>query len=145
MKIKVKTKISSFFLCLHLCFLDFYYKDPFIPVTKSDNKLIISLENSYGIPLLMEYDRPDELDVELSRISPLAVALAQAVAEEQELQQGSNLNNYYMDSDELILEDPSMKIVAEESAMSNNNLFYLIKYILYVHFRRTKKNICTYK
>jgi protein tyrosine phosphatase len=96
---------------------NFYYKDPFIPVTKSDNKLIISLENSYGIPLLMEYDRPDELDVELSRISPLAVALAQAVAEEQELQQGSNLNNYYMDSDELILEDPSMKIVAEESAM----------------------------
>jgi hypothetical protein len=128
-----KSKIENFiffFLFLHLCFLDFYYQDPFIPVAKSDNKLIISLENSYGVPLLMEYDRPDEIDVELSRISPMAVALAQAVAEEQELQQANNLNNYFIDSDELILEEPSMKIVAEESAMSNNNRFYLIKYVL---------------
>jgi len=81
----------------------------------------------------MEYDRPDEIDVELSRISPMAVALAQAVAEEQELQKANNLNNYYIDSDELIFEEPSTKIVAEESAMSNNNRFYLIKYVFYVH------------
>ena len=59
----------------------------------------------------------------------MALALAQAVAEEQELQKATSFNTYYMDDDELVSEEQPIKLVAEESTMSNNNLFYLIKYV----------------
>jgi hypothetical protein len=75
----------------------------------------------------MEYNRPDEMD-----ISPMAIALAQAVAEEEEeLQQPNRFNTYYIDSDELVLEDRPGKLIAEESIMSNKNLFYFIKINFY--------------
>jgi len=70
----------------------------------------------------MEYDRPDEIN-----ISPTALALAQAIAREEELEQPNRFSTYYIDSDELILDDRPTKLIAEESIMGNNNQFYLIK------------------
>jgi hypothetical protein len=72
----------------------------------------------------MEYDRPKQLD-----ISPMTIALAKAIAEQEkeELQQLNHLNPYYIDSDELILEDRPENLIAEESIMSKKNLFYLRK------------------
>jgi protein tyrosine phosphatase len=96
---------------------NFYYKDPYMPLTKS-NSLIVGLEKSYNIPLLMEYDRPNEID-----ISPMAIALAKAAAEEaeeeeEEIQQQNRFNTYYIDSDELVLEDGPTNLIAEESIMN---------------------------
>jgi len=91
---------------------NFYYNDPYFPLRKSDN-VIVSVEKSYGVPVLIEYDRPDELD-----ISPMAIALAQAAAEEEELEEPNRFNTYYIDSDELILEDQPKKLILEESKMN---------------------------
>jgi hypothetical protein len=121
-----KSKIEIFFLkektnySFKFC-LDFYYKDPYIPFIKSNN-LIAGFEKSYDVPVLMEYDQSDEMD-----ISPMAIALAQAAAEEEEqLQQPNRFNTYFIDSDELLIEDRPGKLIAEESIMSNKTLFYFI-------------------
>jgi len=77
----------------------------------------------------MEYDQSDEMD-----ISPMAIALAQAAAEEEEqqqLQQPNRFNTYFIDSDELVIEDRPGKLIAEESIMSNKNLFYFININFY--------------
>jgi hypothetical protein len=88
------------------------------------------LENTYGVPVLMEYDQPDEIDIKQSRITPMALALAQAVAEEEELEQADRFKTYYLDSDEVILEEPSTNLIAEESIMSKKIIIYfiLVKY-----------------
>lgn len=75
----------------------------------------------------MEYDRPDELE-----ISPMAVALAQAVAEEEELEQPNRFDTYYIDSEEVLLENRPSKLIAEESIMSNKKRKSLL--ILYNKF-----------
>jgi len=101
---------------------NFYYKDPYIPLTKSDN-IVISFEKSYGNPLLMEYNRPDEIE-----ISPMTIALAQAVAEQEELrqqQQPNRFDTYYIDNDEIILDDQPTKLIAEESIMHEPKKKYL--------------------
>ena len=70
----------------------------------------------------MEYDRPDQIG-----ISPMSVALAQAAAEEAEYEQSNRFNPYYIDSDELIVEDRPGKLpVADESIMSTKKKFNLI-------------------
>jgi hypothetical protein len=105
-----------FFYFKEIC-LGFYYNDPYVPLIKSDN-LVIGLEKSYGVPVLMEYDRPDEIEFKQSRITPMALALAQAVAEEQELEQANRYNTYYIDNNEAELEEPRINLIAEESIMS---------------------------
>jgi protein tyrosine phosphatase len=89
---------------------NFYYKDPYVPLIKSDN-IIVSLETSHGVPIVMEYDRPDELDISLK-----ALALAQAAAEQEELEQSNRYNAYYIADDEVVLEDRP-KLISEESIM----------------------------
>lgn len=100
-------------------FLEFYYADPYIPLTKSD-KIIVRLEKPYGVPVIMEYDRPNEFD-----ISPMALALAKALAAEEDLKQLNRIDTDYIDSEERIIENRPKEIIAEESIMSttkkNNN------------------------
>ncbi len=98
-------------------FLDFYYKDPYVPLIKSDN-IIVSLETSHGVPIVMEYDRPDELDISLK-----ALALAQAAAEQEELEQSNRYNAYYIADDEVVLEDRP-KLISEESIMRNQKKIF---------------------
>jgi len=98
---------------------NFYYNDPYIPVTKS-NRIIIDLDNSYHrVPLIMEYDQPDLIDIEQSRLSPMAEALVQAVAQEAELEQPDRFNGYYIGgNDEMNLNKQPINLIAEESIMN---------------------------
>jgi hypothetical protein len=61
----------------------------------------------------MEYDRPNELD-----ISPMTIALAQALAAEEELKQLNRIDTDYIDSEEQILENQPKESIVEESIMS---------------------------
>jgi protein tyrosine phosphatase len=90
----------------------FYYADPYIPLTKSD-KIIVRLEKPYGVPVIMEYDRPNEFD-----ISPMALALAKALAAEEDLKQLNRIDTDYIDSEERIIENRPKEIIAEESIMN---------------------------
>ena len=95
-------------------FLEYYYVDPYVPSLKSD-KIIVRLEKPYGVPVVMEYDRPNELD-----ISPMAIALAQALAAEEELKQLNRIDTDYIDSEEQILASRPKEVLAEESIMSTS-------------------------
>jgi hypothetical protein len=61
----------------------------------------------------MEYDRPNELD-----ISPMTIAVAQALAAEEELKQLNRIDTDYIDSEEQILENQPKESIVEESIMS---------------------------
>jgi protein tyrosine phosphatase len=89
----------------------FYYVDPYVPLLKSD-KILVRLEKPYGVPVLMEYDRPNELD-----ISPMTIAVAQALAAEEELKQLNRIDTDYIDSEEQILENQPKESIVEESIM----------------------------
>jgi hypothetical protein len=108
--------------------IDFQYKDPYFPSKKLDN-LVVALEKSYGNQLFVEYDQPDEIDIEQPRLSAISLALAQAAAEE-ELEQKNLLNSYYIDDDEgeVEFEEPSRKLIAQESIMSNNKRLHIYRF-----------------
>ncbi|CAF0888201.1 unnamed protein product [Adineta steineri] len=99
---------------------NFFYKDPYIPLTRAGN-ILVDLENAYGIPLVMEYVQPDELDIEQDRMSAINAALAKTIAEaeevEAELKLANKFNTYYMDDDEIVFGDQPVQLVAEESTM----------------------------
>ncbi|CAF2578887.1 unnamed protein product [Rotaria sp. Silwood2] len=98
----------------------FLYRDPYFPLTKSD-KTIIRLDNKYGGPLFMEFDEPDEIDIEQSRLLPITAGLAQAIAqkaEEEQFKKLNHVNTYYIgDDDELILNERPIDLPEEESMM----------------------------
>lgn len=78
-------------------FVELYYYDPYTSITKADN-IYLGLGNSFGIPLYTQ-----------SRLSPL-------VQEEPE-------EGFYVDGDDIILQQSPGRMIAQESIMSN--LFYL--------------------
>jgi hypothetical protein len=86
--------------------------DPYTPLIKSD-KIIVSLEKPYSVPVIMEYDRPSELD-----ISPMTIAIAKALAAQENLKQLNRIDTDYIDSEERIVENQPKEIIAEESIMS---------------------------
>jgi hypothetical protein len=93
----------------------FYYMDPYTPLIKSD-KIIVSLEKPYSVPVIMEYDRPSELD-----ISPMTIAIAKALAAQENLKQLNRIDTDYIDSEERIVENQPKEIIAEESIMTEAN------------------------
>ncbi|CAF1039393.1 unnamed protein product [Rotaria sp. Silwood1] len=101
---------------------NFLYQDPYFPLTKSD-KTIFRLDNKYVSPLFMEFDEPNEIDIEQSRLLPMTANLAQAIAEKaEEEEQLNNLNTYYIDDEddddnEFILNEQPTKLFEEESIM----------------------------
>ena len=72
--------------------------------------------------MLIEEDQPIDLDIETVQYSPMAAALAQAAAEEQEAEEPDRFSSYYIDSDEVVVEKerPSNAPV-EESIMSKRS------------------------
>ena len=112
---------------------DFYYKDPYMPLTKSETLLVAS-DNYDDVPLLVEDDLNDEPTLE----SPIVIAIAQALAEQAE---SERVNFDYVDSDtgeEFNVGERPAKLIVEESNMSKgqNDRDYLMQSF---HFRRTEQ------
>jgi hypothetical protein len=94
---------------------NFYYADPYSPTIKSDN-VIVRVEKPYGNPLLIEDDGLNEFD-----ISPMTIALAKALATEEELKQINRINTGYIDSKEQIFQNRPSDFLTEESIMTQSH------------------------
>lgn len=127
---------SLFFCSTEKFLLDYYYADPYAPIVKSDN-LIIGVEKPYNSPVLARYNEFQELEY-----SPMTAALAQALAAQQQFKQLNRINVDYLDSDEQLLENRPINLIAEESSMSKISNRLLLYYSFSLHLlRQTNKSI----
>jgi len=95
--------LNFIYLFIFVFLIEFYYHDPYALLTKSE-KFYPNLKNSLDIPLQMQSN-------EKSRLSSLI---------KDELEE-----EFYIDDDDIILHQKPIKLVAEESIMSNR--FYIKK------------------
>lgn len=96
---------------------NYYYKDPYFPLGKSANAMLEA--DIYDVPVVIDFYEPSEIDIERARLLPLSVKIAAEIAsKEQAFQKPSQLDTYYVDGDELILDDRPATLLTEESAMN---------------------------
>ena len=121
-KLQVTLKFCNFlFQKQNIHLLDFHYKDPYFPLTNSDDT-IIDLENSYDIPLLI--DEFDETDIKQSQLLPATVELSQAITKGDKQWKTQHAFNIY--DDQFSLNKQLGGFIADESIMSNSK-FHLIE------------------
>lgn len=97
---------------------NFFYRDPYVPLSKSDNTMF-RLHNLYHVPLLMKFDQPYEIDIEQSRLLPMNVELANAIAqEEKQFENLNDLNTFYTDSNEPTFDEDSAELIVDETTMN---------------------------